>query len=132
MKKIIVKLLSGVFFIMFCILIISCQYSNEPVQIISTAETITLEWTPPKMDFFVESYRIYYRKDNMTSWVLIAEIPSNENPRYKIYHSDLGNGFFYFAVRSVEKNGVGSSLHTSSDQNADPINGWYLFWVRSR
>ncbi len=132
MEKIIMKLLFVVFLILFCILLIGCQYSNEPFQIISTSESLTLEWDSPQLDLFLESYKIYYRKDNASTWVLIDEIPSNENPRYKIYHSDLGNGFYDFAVRSVDKNGQESSLHTSRDQNADPINGWYLFWVISK
>ena len=125
------KLLIVAFLIIFFILLVGCQYSNEPVQIISKAGSITLEWDPPQLDIFVESYKIYYRKDNASGWVLIDEIPSKENPRYRIYHSDLGNGFYDFAVRAVDKNGRGSLLHTSRDQNADPINGWTLFWVRS-
>ncbi len=132
MGKIIIKLLLVAFLILFCIIIIGCQYSNDPVQIISRTESITLEWDPPQLDIFVESYKIYYKKNYASIWVLIDEIPSNENPRYKIYHSNLGNGFYDFAVRAVDKDGRESSLHTSRDQNADPINGWYLLWVMSR
>ena len=131
MDQIIIKILLVAFLILFCIIIIGCQYSNDPVQIISRSESITLEWDPPQLDFFMESYKIYYRKNNAATWVLIDEIPFVENSRYKIYHSDLGNGFYDFAVRAVDKNGRESILHTSRDQNADPINGWYLFWARS-
>ncbi len=107
MEKIIIKLLLLAFLILFCIIIIGCQYSSDPVQIISRAESITLEWALPQMDIFVESYIIYYRKNNATPWILVDEIPSGENPRYKIYHSDFGNGFYDFAVRSVNKGGGG-------------------------
>ena len=128
----IIKLLLGAFFILFCIYFVSCQYSNEPVQKISTAESITLEWDPPLVDIYVDSYRIYYRKNDSSYWVLLDEITACENPRYTVYHSDLGNGFYDFAVSSLNKERQSSILHTSRDQNADPINGWSVFWVRSR
>ena len=128
----IIKLLLGAFFILFCIYFISCQYSNEPVQKISNAESITLEWDPPLVDIYVDSYRIDYRKNDLSYWVLLDEIPAYENPRYTVYHTYLGNGFYDFAVSALNKERQSSILHTSRDQNADPINGWSLFWVRSR
>ena len=131
MKKMLTKIILWAFFIVFCALLVGCQYSNEPVQILTTSETIKLEWDPPLVDYFVTSYKIYYKRNNST-WILLDEIPSSENPGIRVYHSDIGNGFIEFAVSSVDKYGAGSALHTSRDQNADPINGWYLFWVRSR
>ena len=62
---------------------------------------------------------------------MLDVIVAVEYPTYDIYHSDLGNGFYDFAVQTVYKDGWESSLHTSLDQNANPINGWRLFWVIS-
>ena len=117
---------------LFTFILFSCQYSSEPHQIISNTESIVLAWDPPQTDILVDTYKIYYRKNDTFNWVFLDEIQANENPRYVIYHSDLGNGFYDFAVSAVNKSGQSSVLHTSRDQNADPLNGWYLFWVRSR
>ena len=120
-----------IFIFLFHMFFFACQYSNEPVQIISNAESLVLEWDPPQIPILVKSYRIYYKKDNISDWVLLDEITANENPHYTIYHSDLGNGIYEFAVSASNINGQTSQLHSSRDQNADPINGWYLFWIRS-
>ena len=120
-----------IFIFLLIVSLYSCQYSNEPVQKISNAESIVLEWDPPQPAILVRSYRIYYRKDNSVHWILLDEISASENPHYTIHHSDLGNGLYEFAVKALNKFGQSSELHTSRDQNAIPMNGWYLFWMRS-
>ncbi len=132
MSRIVIKLSIMVSIILLCIYFYGCQYTSEPHQIISNTESIVLAWDPPQTDILVKSYKIYYRKNDTFDWVLLDVITASENPRYVVYHSDLGNGFYDFAVSAVNKHGQDSILHTSRDQNADPLNGWYLFWVRSR
>ncbi len=127
-----IRVLLSLLLILICFYFINCQYSSEPHQIISNTESIVLEWDPPQTDILVKSYKIYYRQKDTFYWIFLDEITAYENPRYVVYHSDLGNGFYDFAVSAVNKSGQSSVLHTSRDQNADPINGWYLFWVRSR
>ncbi len=114
----------------------SCQYLYEPTQIIFKSEYLVLEWDSPSVNSMsgfipVKSYRVYYRKDG-SSWVFLGEIPAEEKPRYTVYHSDLGDGLYEFAVRAVYENAQYSSLHISSDQNADPLGGWFLLWIRSK
>ena len=114
-----------------------CQNFYEPMQILSHAEYIVLEWVPPsineKSEFLnVESYMLYYRKVYNGGWVFLGEAPPAKILNYTVYHSDLGDGLFEFAVRAVYSNTLKSSLHTSSDQYADPLGGWFLLWIRSR
>ena len=129
MKKYVIIILSIVCFH-------GCQYLYEPVQIISKAEYIVLEWDTPSINVMggfvhVKSYRVFYREHGSGYWVLLAEIPAEEKPKYTIYHSDLGDGLFDFAVNAVYENKINSALHTSRDITADPFGGWYLLWIRS-
>ena len=117
-------------------LIYSCQYTNEPRQILIESDTLTLVWDPPDFDArtFVnpmEFYRIYYRELGYVSWYMIALIPGDEKTEYILHHSDFGNGMYEFAVDCVLSNGQASQLHSSSDHTARPIGGWYILWIGS-
>ena len=133
MKKLVIVIIVSLLILYFH----SCQYSGEPVQIISKAEYIVLEWDNPSINVIggevihVKSYRLFYREHGSGYWVLLAEIPAEEKPKYTIYHSDLGDGLFDFAVNAVYENQLNSALHTSRDITADPFGGWYLLWIRS-
>jgi hypothetical protein len=102
-----------------------------PIKVSSA--TITLQWDPPAMQFYppsvsVAKYRIYWRPHTSGGWNLLAEIPATAHPALTIKHSQLSNGAFDFAVRSVNALGGSSSLHSSLDASATPFGGWYIVW----
>ena len=112
-----------------------CQLiENEPAQIVIDSEYIQLEWDPPSVNEKdvspIVSYRVYYRIHGMTNWRLLDVIPAEQNPTYTIYHSELGNGSYDFAVRAITSDNRVSNLHSSLDYAADPIGGWYIVWIR--
>ena len=74
---------------------------------------------------------VYYKK-NDSGWVFLGEVSAEENLNFKIYHSDVGDGLYEFAIRAIYSNELNSSLHTSKDLNANPIGGWCLLWIRSK
>ena len=114
----------------------TCQWMEyEPSQRVIESEYIQLEWDPPPVneqyDFLpVVSYKIYYRIHGMTDWILLDLIPAEQNPRYTVYHSELGNGSYDFAVSAVQISDLESQLHSSIDMSADPVGGWYIIWLR--
>ena len=114
----------------------SCQWMEyEPSKLVINSEYIQLEWDPPPVneeyDFLpVVSYKIYYRIHGMNDWILLDLIPAEQNPKYTIYHSDLGNGSYDFAVSAVQISDSESQLHSSLDISADPVGGWYIIWLR--
>ena len=130
------KYFSLFFILLFSLFFIqNCQWIEyESAQVVVDSEYITLEWDPPdvnkNIDSPVTAYRIYYRVHEMQYWTLIDVIPAEQYPKYKVYHSKLGNGVYDFAIRAVVSNGRISSLHSSLDLNADPLGGWYVVWMR--
>ncbi len=127
-------------FIIFIFLLLitfqSCQWMEyEPSQRVIESEYIQLEWDPPPGDEEnvlppVVLYKIYYRVHGMEDWVVLDLIPAEQNPKYIVYHSDLGNGSYDFAVSAVQINDIESQLHSSLDISAAPIGGWYIMWLR--
>jgi hypothetical protein len=106
------------------------------MQIVHKSPSLTLAWDPPLSDILnrpteVISYQLYCREHGTPYWRFLGEIPASPHPEYCVQHSQIGDGSFDFAVRSVEKNGRASALHTSLDSSADPMSGWYVFWVQS-
>ena len=75
------------------------------------------------------SYRLYYRNRSETLWTLIAEIPAGGALKKTLCHEDFGDGIYEFAVCVINTKGLSSPLHASTDQNAEPFGGWYLFWI---
>ena len=113
----------------------SCQWiEHEPVQIVIKSEYIQLEWNPPSVNEKdvspIISYIMYYRIHGMKEWRRLDLIPAEQNPTYTIYHSELGNGSYDFAVRAITSDNRVSNLHSSLDYAADPIGGWYIVWIR--
>jgi hypothetical protein len=109
---------------------------GDSMQLVHKSPRLTLVWDPPLSDIpnrptEVTSYQIYYREHGTGDWHFLAEIPASPHPGYAVKHSQLGDGLFDFAVRSVVQDGRASALHTSLDNNADPISGWYVLWAQS-
>ena len=107
---------------------------GESVQILHKSYTLTLAWDPPITDIpdrrtEVEAYQVYCRKHGTSYWRLLAEVPASPHPEYTIEHESIGNGLYDFAVRAITVEGRASALHTSLDNNADPISGWHVFWI---
>jgi len=130
------KKVYGIVLILLLFLIQSCTWMEfESTQIVVQSDTIQLEWDPPEVKNFDEGfiilyYRVYYRIHEMENWVLLDIIPAQDHPKYKIHHSELGNGSYDFAVRAVSAKSSYSSLHSSLDLTADPLGGWYVVWFR--
>jgi hypothetical protein len=91
----------------------------------STAE-VTLAWDPPNPG--ITSYKIFYRSHESGSWILLDEIPADDDPEYILYHGDFGNGDYDFGVVAVDAETAESAMHTSLDDTAQPESGWYLSW----
>ncbi len=61
----------------------------------------------------------------------MGSINSSDNPYFTVKHSDVGDGVYVFAVSTVGEGGGQSPLHTSLDYTADPISGWYVWWMKN-
>ena len=98
-------------------------------------EKVTLTWDPPLTGAIgalaPAAYRVYYRLHGVGSWSFLAEVPAGESPSCMVYHKDIGNGSWDFAVRAVTAAGSASLMHTSLDSTADPLSGWYVVWIRT-
>ena len=98
---------------------------TDPQIILITADHFTLYWdTPPDA---VSEYRLYHRIHGGSEWNLLAG--GLAAPQATVTQTDLEFGTYEFAVSSVSMDGVGSELHTSLDETADPGTGWYLEWT---
>ena len=75
-----------------------------------------------------EFYRIYARERGTYEWTFVQEITAAPSPEFEINTTNLTYGVWEFAVSAVE-DGVESDLHTSMDDNADPVSGWYIDWI---
>ena len=118
-----------------CFLILATAH-GDCVEIVHKTPKLTLAWDPPLSDIpnrptEVASYQIYCREHGTPYWRFLGEIPATLHPEYIVQHSLLGDGLFDFAVRSIAKDGRASALHSSLDNNADPISGWYVLWAQS-
>ncbi|MFW6139181.1 MAG: fibronectin type III domain-containing protein [Spirochaetota bacterium] len=116
------------------IVLVGCQYTSEPQQVLVTSDTLTLAWGAPDFDARtlidpIEYYRIYYRESGAGTWQEIAQLPGDEKPEYTLYHEDFGDGRYEFAVDYITVNGQASGMHTSRDHTADPMGGWYVLWM---
>ncbi len=113
----------------------NCTWSKfEPSQLIIESDHIDLEWDPPPPResevLPIVSYKIYYRIHGMPYWRLFDIVPASQFPKRTIYHSELGNGTFDFAVSAVLQDDRQSGIHSSLDLDADPTGGWYIIWVK--
>lgn len=93
--------------------------------------TFSLCWAPPEKNAdSVASYDVGYHTENSTNWIVLkSNIEAGSAPRTVINRSDLSStdSIFFFAVRSVMKNGAKTDYHTSLDSTANPPD-WYLKW----
>ena len=105
-------------------------------QVIHKSASLTLQWDPPANDVHhnpnrAASYIIYYRDYGANYWRVLDIIPADANPQYTVEHARLGDGAYVFAVQSISASSSRSPIHTSLDNSADPLSGWYVFWVKS-
>ncbi len=113
----------------------SCQWSNfQSAKILIDSEYITLAWDPPPVEEAnpfqpVVSYKVYYRIHGMDDWIFLG-VPADKYLEYTVFHSDLGNGSYDFAVSAVHVYDRESGLHSSLDITSDPTGGWYIIWLR--
>ena len=123
-----------------CLFLIGCGWPSftpgEYIQILYKSPRLTLAWDPPLTDIpnmptAVASYVVYYRDHGTFDWQVLDEILANENPQYTVEHEQLGDGLYDFAISAITVGGQVSPLHSSLDSSADPISGWYVFWVKS-
>lgn len=94
-------------------------------------EALSLCWDPPLNNSdSVSSYEVYYHSGKSSSWIILKQniaagvIPSVIINRTEI---DSTDSIFYFAVRSVMKDGTKSDYHQSMDSTAIPPY-WCLKW----
>jgi len=109
---------------------------GESMQILYKSSDLTLAWDPPLTDIpnrptEVEKYQIYYREHGTSEWEILGDIPASSHPEYTVDHDLLGDGLYDFAIRAITQSGQASALHSSLDSNADPVSGWYVFWVNT-
>ena len=125
------------FFVTVLLIVITtgCQNSNVPIQIVSDAESITLQWDVSPFNeenkyTGVFSYRLFYRIHGDLKWTMIGQVSSTSNQEFTIHHNEFGNGIYEFAVSAVGIDYSSSPLHVSTDNTAEPSTGWYLHWTR--
>jgi hypothetical protein len=109
---------------------------GEAIELYHKAPDLTLAWDPPVTDvpktpLEVVSYQIYYRQHGAPLWCLLDEISASASPEFTIAMGRLQDGAYDFAVSAVLANGRVSPLHSSLDNSADPVSGWFVLWVRS-
>jgi hypothetical protein len=95
-------------------------------KVLCSTEELILAWDPPYSG--ITSYKIFYRSHESGSWILLDEIPADDDPEYILHHGDFGNGDYDFGVVSVDAETAESAMHTSLDDTAQPESGWYLSW----
>ena len=109
---------------------------GEPMQILHKSADLTLAWDPPLTDIpnrptEVEKYQIYCREHGTSYWRFLDNVLASPHPEYTVEHGLLGDGLYDFAIRAITQSGQASPLHSSLDSNADPVSGWYVFWVNT-
>ncbi len=97
------------------------------------SKTITLEWDPPwsaQASNFVnlQAYRVYYRAHYGGTWMSVMDVPVGAPPEAVIDNEKVGNGVWDFAVSLVSILGRESELHSSLDDSAEPVGGWFVIW----
>jgi hypothetical protein len=109
---------------------------GEATQILYKQPQLTLAWDPPLTDIpgmstEIATYQVFYKEHSSNIWILLGEVQASRQPQYTIDHDRLKDGLYDFAIRATAVSGQVSPLHTSLDSSADPISGWYVFWVES-
>lgn len=110
-------------------------YIEQPLMVRVETSFLTIKWDPPHQTishspYYPDKYIVYYADFGTSNWIRLGEIDAKDNPHFTVKHSDVGDGLYVFAVRVVTKN-YRSSFHTSLDYTADPISGWYVWWMKN-
>jgi hypothetical protein len=111
--------------------------SGPPMEIQHRSSKLTLAWDPPATDLpgtatEVVSYVLYYREHGTDYWHVLDHIAASRRPEYTLEVSRVGEGLYDFGVRALSVNGMASPLHSSLDNSADPISGWFVLWISSK
>jgi len=103
---------------------------SETHPVVCTADSALLTWNAFSSPFdTIQYYELLFRNHGDTGWISLNDtIPTNDTPHVTIYHSQFGNGFFDFAVKSISAGGLTSNPHSSLDSTASVSEGWYLQW----
>ena len=92
-----------------------------------TDESFTIAWDPDPENTSPDEYRMYFRSRGSDSWTLLSDVEPQTEPSFTIDQTRLSYGIYEFAVSAVA-GGIESELHTSMDDTADPVSGWYVDW----
>ena len=109
-------------------------------QIVDSTDSITICWDPPEKDT-AYYYELGYWTPKQTQWtptpanwkIINDSIPAVGSPKFTVYRKDLDSkdSIFYFAVRTVTKDGMKSKFHSSADSTALPV-CWFVLWKTKR
>jgi hypothetical protein len=96
------------------------------------ADSIVIAWDKPSnYPDSVAYYELFYRTSKETTgWTMAKrEISATEAPKVTVHRSDVDSSdtVYFFAVRSVGKNGLKSDFHSSADSMANPP-FWCVLW----
>ena len=92
-----------------------------------TGDSFSIAWDNNSEAGTPDSFRIYFRHHGEEEWTFLLSVDDGAQQECTISSADLSYGTYEFAVSSV-MGGVESDLHTSMDDNADPVCGWYINW----
>ncbi len=88
----------------------------------------TIAWDPDPEGEIPDAYRMYFRHRGEESWTFLSAVEAQTAPEFTVTRDNLSYGTYEFAVSSVI-DGFESDLHTSMDDTADPVCGWYVDWL---
>lgn len=78
----------------------------------------------------VKEYNLYFRERYANKWIRLAKTANTHFPEFTVNNFPYGlptSGVYEFAVSAVDFGSKVSELHTSTDSNSQPSNGWYVF-----
>jgi hypothetical protein len=123
------------------LVLISCSFfqpKNDYTEEIVKGDSFTLAWNDDSWLISANpnkpaTYRVYYRNHGEAAWSVLREIPASAGTtRLTVKHEDLTYGLYDFGVSKIDAAGFESDIHSSLDTSADPICGWYVFWIGSQ
>lgn len=98
-----------------------------------TSDSMVICWDPPTQDSdSVFYYDLGYRTLKQSEWTIVKfNIPATDSPQITLYRNELSSNdsIFYFAVRTIAKNGLKSEFHSSADSTALPTD-WFVLWKK--
>lgn len=91
-------------------------------------DSFTIAWDMDTGESVPDSYHLYFRHRGEESWTFLSTVEDGTVSEFTVTSNDLSYGTYEFAVTSVV-GGVESAMHTSLDDTADPVSGWYIEWM---